>query len=172
MEIQQAGRRVLLNATEFSSETVVAAVAIGAAADGGSGEVDFTATAHGRSVGDYVVITGTTDYNGTRKIVTVADVNTFSVEVTWTSNQTGSVVKVFNKGIGIIHLPASTTEITVTVLKADNDKKADWQNPLDIQQLSFTGVAAGKWLGEGIPVQCLAVNSITGGTIGDVRIAY
>jgi hypothetical protein len=61
-------------------------VTITAFADGGSGEVDVTATAHGLVVGDMVYISGTTSYNGYFDVVTVADANTFSIVDTYVAD--------------------------------------------------------------------------------------
>jgi hypothetical protein len=61
-------------------------ITITAFADGGSGEVDVTATAHGLVVGDMVEIDGTTNYDGTYDVVGSADANTFSVVATFVAD--------------------------------------------------------------------------------------
>lgn len=59
-------------------------------ADGGGGKVTVTSAAHGLENGRYVVITGTTSYNGTFQISGVTT-NTFDIIDTWVANDaTGS----------------------------------------------------------------------------------
>jgi hypothetical protein len=53
-----------------------------------AGTVQATSTAHGRSTGDSVIISGTTNYNAT-KTITVIDVDNFYFTATWVSTQTG-----------------------------------------------------------------------------------
>lgn len=63
---------------------------ITAFADGGSGTVTVTSASHGLFNGDSVTITGTTNYNGTFTISSVAT-NTFKITDIWVSNDaTGS----------------------------------------------------------------------------------
>lgn len=50
-----------------------------------------TSAAHGYSVGDFVLIQGTTDYNLAYKILTVGSTTTFTVDANFTSTQTGTV---------------------------------------------------------------------------------
>ena len=66
--------------------------AITEAADGGDGEVTFTAASHGLSEGDYVSITGSTDYDDLYEIQSVTT-DTFNVTATWTQTRTGNVVR-------------------------------------------------------------------------------
>lgn len=63
---------------------------ITAAANGGSGEVDFTSTAHGFTVGQTIEVSGTTSYDGTYTIVGVPDADTFSVTATYVADETGT----------------------------------------------------------------------------------
>lgn len=59
--------------------------AITAFADGGSGTVTVTLANHGLNTGDKVVISGTTNYNGTFTLNSVTQ-NTFNITDTWVSN--------------------------------------------------------------------------------------
>jgi hypothetical protein len=59
--------------------------AITAFADAGGGEVQVTSAGHSISDGDYISITGTTNYNGLFQI-TYVDANNFKITVTWVSD--------------------------------------------------------------------------------------
>ena len=59
--------------------------AITAFANAGGGQVTVTSNAHGLSNGNVVIITGTTNYNGTFAIANIA-ANTFEITATWVSN--------------------------------------------------------------------------------------
>lgn len=63
-------------------------VAISAASDDGADEITATATAHGLSVGDIVVIEGANEarFNGSVTVATVADANTFTYAPTDTTS--------------------------------------------------------------------------------------
>jgi hypothetical protein len=64
---------------------------ITAFADAGGGQVTVTANGHGIEEGDYVSITGTTNYNGLYQISNVAE-NTFRITAAWVANDaTGTV---------------------------------------------------------------------------------
>jgi hypothetical protein len=52
-----------------------------------SGTVKATSTAHGRSTGDSVIISGTVNYNGA-KTITVIDADNFYFTATWVANET------------------------------------------------------------------------------------
>lgn len=98
--------------------------AITAAADGGTNTVTFTCNAHGYSNGDYVEITGTTDYNGGWEISNVTT-NTFDVYypedpyvvaikgssdgINFTTSQTGTVARGDSSLAGINGLTGVTT---------------------------------------------------------------
>jgi hypothetical protein len=84
-----------------------------------------TSSAHGYSNGDYVHITGTTDYNGIYQISNVTS-TTFDivyqaqnktdddgnwVEVVYTSSQTGTVGKPFTSAAGLISAVSGTTTV-------------------------------------------------------------
>jgi len=61
---------------------------ITAFADAGGGEVTVTSAAHGRSNGERVEISGTTNYNGTFTIEDVTT-DTFNIVDTWVATETG-----------------------------------------------------------------------------------
>lgn len=67
---------------------------ITAAADGGPGLVTLTSVDHGLKNGDYVFITGTTDYNGPPRPVSNVTVDTFDIADTFTTSQTGTWIGV------------------------------------------------------------------------------
>lgn len=64
--------------------------AITAFADGGGGTVTVTSNSHTLINGDYVTITGTTHYNGSFVVSSVA-ANSFKITTTWTSNDATGV---------------------------------------------------------------------------------
>lgn len=60
------------------------------ASDGGGGTVALTAAAHSLAVGEPIMITGSTDYNGVFSVVASTDVDTFTITDTYTTTQTGT----------------------------------------------------------------------------------
>jgi hypothetical protein len=61
------------------------------ATGGGAGDfVDATSTNHGLSVGQVVVIAGTTNYDGRHPVTAVDDANTFEFADTWVATETGT----------------------------------------------------------------------------------
>jgi hypothetical protein len=170
MEILQQGRGVFLNAQTTSDEVLAADKTITVFADGGSGEVDVTITAHGWAVGDRIIINGTTNYDGMYKIVGSADVNTISIIATWVSDDgTGTANKNFDGGIGLVWIPEDG-DITLTVLKSGlsgSAGKGDWLTYAHVHQVEFKGVKGGAYLTN----PCIQVNSFTG-TIADIRVSH
>jgi len=68
-------------------------------ADAGAGQITVTSAAHGLSNGDYVTISGTTNYNGWFLVANVAT-NTFEITDTWVSDDaTGTWVRCINTDI-------------------------------------------------------------------------
>ena len=53
-----------------------------ASSTGAGAVVDFTSASHGLAVGDRVVISGTTSYDGNHAVTVVADANTFRIAAT------------------------------------------------------------------------------------------
>ena len=64
---------------------------ISAFADAGGGEVTVTTGTHGLAVGDSVVITGTTNYNGRFDVNTVPSTSTFTITDTFVANDATGV---------------------------------------------------------------------------------
>lgn len=62
---------------------------ITAVADAGGGDVDITSAAHGLSGGDIITINGTTSYNGIYSVLSVVDVNTFTITAAYVASETG-----------------------------------------------------------------------------------
>lgn len=52
--------------------------------------VTVTDVAHGLTIGESVIIVGTTDYNGTFKVLDVPDADSFTISETYTSSQKGA----------------------------------------------------------------------------------
>jgi len=101
--------------------------AITATANAGGGEVTVTSAAHGRTQGDIVSITGTTDYNGDFEIQSVAT-NTFNIIAAYTSSQTGNwyyrnIFKVFEVYDNIIKIANSASAEYIGELKINQNKR-------------------------------------------------
>ncbi len=80
------GTRVDATSLEPHTLTLPAATgSITAFADAGSGQVTVTSAAHGRTNGESVTITGTTNYNGTFTVAG-STTNTFEITDTWVSD--------------------------------------------------------------------------------------
>jgi hypothetical protein len=54
-----------------------------AVVDNGDGTVGIVITGHGLTAGSYIIIAGTTNYNGVHKIESVADANTVNITATY-----------------------------------------------------------------------------------------
>lgn len=65
---------------------------ITAAANNGSGFVRFTSASHALKTGDFIVITGTTSYNGVHRVTasTSSPATTFDTDVKYVANETGT----------------------------------------------------------------------------------
>lgn len=63
---------------------------ITAFADQGNGRVRVTTAVHGRSAGQYVTISGTTNYNGTYQIKQVPNSDAFDITVAFVATETGT----------------------------------------------------------------------------------
>lgn len=109
-------------ALNFSTETVVARdsnstiettplpIAYGVAfTDAGSGQINAHWVDHGLALNDYVIVSGTTDYNGTYQIVPVAGGDDFKFSDTYVSPQTGTVTTVWRNRWYYAFYPASDT---------------------------------------------------------------
>ena len=55
--------------------------------------IQITVTAHDYFVSDWLHITGTTDYNGDFEVLSIINVNNFTIGRTFTTNQTGTVAR-------------------------------------------------------------------------------
>src|SRR4030042_142913 len=54
-----------------------------AVVDNGDGTVGIVITAHGLSAGNYIIIAGTTNYDGIHKIESIEDANTVNITATY-----------------------------------------------------------------------------------------
>jgi len=80
--------------------------AISAFADG-TGKVVATSTAHGFVTGDFVTISGTTNYNGTWEVTRI-DANSFSFVDTWVANDGSSIAQ----KVGYLTLTRAQVKLT------------------------------------------------------------
>ena len=86
IDLQQFGSATIVPTIEYSTSGTISS---SATADGGA-SVEFTcSTTHGLSTGDYVLIAGTTDYNGLEQI-TVTSATKFKIVDAYVSNQSGT----------------------------------------------------------------------------------
>lgn len=78
-----------------SNWTAVTSVnkAITAFADAGGGDVRATAATHTLSVGDYITIVGTTNYDGVYEVKATPTADTFDFTDTWVATDTGVVAR-------------------------------------------------------------------------------
>lgn len=83
---------IKLDVQQFGLVDEEATGAITAAENPGGGYTSFVSGAHGLATGDWVVITGTTSYNGTWK-VTYLDDNNFKIQTAFVANETGTWTK-------------------------------------------------------------------------------
>ena len=72
-----------------ANETAKSIISVATHADG----INVEVTAHAYVAGDWVRVTGTTDYNGDYEVLAVIDTNQFIMNATFTSTQTGSVAR-------------------------------------------------------------------------------
>lgn len=80
----------------YSEYSVVALTAI----DGNTTTISITAASHGLSVGDTIIIIGTTNYNGKYVVATAPTSSTFTISDTshnYASETSGSVIKDFKE---------------------------------------------------------------------------
>lgn len=108
--------------------------AITAFADAGGGDVTVTSAGHGLSDGETVVITGTTNYDGSYTISNTA-ADTFDITATWVATETGMwsawqeivASTAFSKSAGLVYLDYTFVD-------------EDW-NTDDIFQVTPSGIS-------------------------------
>lgn len=88
-----------------------------------AGTVRITSAAHGLSTGHYILVTGTTSYNGGHTITKI-DANSFYFTATYVSSQTGLWTGQNMKKIYVY--PASLTSIYVDYLRQPNTPFLDY----------------------------------------------
>jgi len=87
---------------------------------GAAGDVRATVAGHTISTGGRVTISGTTNYNGSNRLVTATGPNTFDFTDTWVATETGTVVQTLTPEIhlseftkGILHISGIGTRVEV-----------------------------------------------------------
>ena len=73
----------------FMFQTLLLGGAITAVADAGGGAITVTSATHGLIDGEFINITGTTNYNQTRLAVSNVTLNTFDVQIAFVADETG-----------------------------------------------------------------------------------